>query len=42
MVTLRLGLEMEHAALRFWRALAESAHEGADGQLFLATPPTKP
>jgi DNA-binding PadR family transcriptional regulator len=42
MVTLRLGLEMEHAALRFWRALAESAHEGADGQVFLATPPAKP
>jgi PadR family transcriptional regulator, regulatory protein AphA len=42
MVTLRLGLEMEHAALRFWRALAEPAHEGADGQVFLATPPTKP
>ena len=41
MVTLRLGLEMEHAALRFWRALA-GAHEGADGQGFLATPPTKP
>lgn len=42
MVTLRLGLEMEHAALRFWRALAESADEGADGQVFLATPPAKP
>jgi DNA-binding PadR family transcriptional regulator len=46
MVTLRLGLEMEHAALRFWRALAGSdgAHgaDGADGQVFLATPPTKP
>jgi PadR family transcriptional regulator, regulatory protein AphA len=37
MVTLRLGLEMEHAALRFWRALAA----GADGQGFLATPPRK-
>jgi len=27
---------------RFWRARAESAAEGADGQVFLATPPTKP
>jgi PadR family transcriptional regulator AphA len=46
MVTLRLGLEMEHAALRFWRALAGSGGQGsaggADGQVFLATPPTKP
>jgi DNA-binding PadR family transcriptional regulator len=43
MVTLRLGLEMEHAALRFWRALADSdGADGADGQVFLATPPTKP
>jgi DNA-binding PadR family transcriptional regulator len=25
MITLRLGLEMEHAALRFWRSLAEEA-----------------
>ena len=51
MVTLRLGLEMEHAALRFWRSLADDplaadraspAAEGAGGQAFLATPPTKP
>lgn len=53
MVTLRLGLEMEHAALRFWRSLAESTDgsdggrggggaAGRDGQFFLATPPTKP
>jgi DNA-binding PadR family transcriptional regulator len=32
MVTLRLGLEMEHAALRFWRALTDSGGvEGTDG-----------
>jgi DNA-binding PadR family transcriptional regulator len=31
MVTLRLGLEMEHAALRFWRALAGSAGGGSTG-----------
>ncbi len=30
MVTLRLGLEMEHAALRFWRSLADST-DGSDG-----------
>ena len=45
MVTLRLGLEMEHAALRFWRSLgdAETAGTGGTaGQFFLATPPTKP
>jgi PadR family transcriptional regulator, regulatory protein AphA len=30
MVTLRLGLEMEHAALRFWRSLADGA-DGSDG-----------
>jgi PadR family transcriptional regulator, regulatory protein AphA len=56
MVTLRLGLEMEHAALRFWRSLADGGEPdgpdmhgaaaggraGADGQGFLATPPTKP
>jgi PadR family transcriptional regulator AphA len=52
MVTLRLGLEMEHAALRFWRALAGSGGGestarggGADrgrGQVLRATPPTKP
>jgi PadR family transcriptional regulator, regulatory protein AphA len=42
MVTLRLGLEMEHAALRFWRALAASVGaDGADGQGFLAIPPKK-
>ena len=29
MVTLRLGLEMEHAALRFWRSLADSK-DGSD------------
>ncbi|HEV7756711.1 MAG TPA: PadR family transcriptional regulator [Mycobacteriales bacterium] len=27
MITLRLGLEMEHAALRFWRSLAEETEE---------------
>jgi PadR family transcriptional regulator AphA len=27
MVTLRLGLEMEHAALRFWQSLAEEPNE---------------
>jgi PadR family transcriptional regulator, regulatory protein AphA len=51
MVTLRLGLEMEHAALRFWRSLADdpwaadrasAGAQGASGQGFLATPPTKP
>jgi DNA-binding PadR family transcriptional regulator len=51
MVTLRLGLEMEHAALRFWRSLADDPRaadrasagaQGASGQGFLATPPTKP
>jgi PadR family transcriptional regulator AphA len=51
MVTLRLGLEMEHAALRFWRSLADdplaadrasAGTQGASGQAFLATPPTKP
>jgi len=51
MVTLRLGLEMEHAALRFWRSLADDPRaadrasagaQGAGGQGFLATPPTKP
>ena len=51
MVTLRLGLEMEHAALRFWRSLADAPRaadrasagaQGASGQGFLATPPTKP
>jgi DNA-binding PadR family transcriptional regulator len=45
MVTLRLGLEMEHAALRFWRSLgdAETAGTGGTaGQFFLATPQTKP
>jgi DNA-binding PadR family transcriptional regulator len=43
MVTLRLGLEMEHAALRFWQALAAPGGEArAGGQVFLATPPTKP
>ena len=30
MVTLRLGLEMEHAALRFWRSLADRT-DGSDG-----------
>lgn len=30
MVRLRLGLEMEHAALRFWRSLADST-DGSDG-----------
>lgn len=30
MVTLRLGLEMEHAALRFWRALAEEELTGRE------------
>lgn len=51
MMTLRLGLEMEHAALRFWRSLADdplaacrapAGAQGAGGQAFLATPPTKP
>ena len=51
MMTLRLGLEMEHAALRFWRSLADdplaadraaAGARGASGQVFLATPPTKP
>ena len=51
MVTLRLGLEMEHAALRFWRSLADdplaadrasAGTQGASGQAFLATPPTRP
>ena len=42
MVTLRLGLEMEHAALRFWRSLADGADEADAGQFFLATPPTAP
>jgi len=51
MVTLRLGLEMEHAALRFWRSLADDPRaadrasagaQGASGQGFLATPQTKP
>jgi DNA-binding PadR family transcriptional regulator len=51
MVTLRLGLEMEHAALRFWRSLADdplaadrasAGAQGNSGQAFLATPPTKP
>ena len=28
MITLELGLEMEHAALRFWRALAEDDLDG--------------
>jgi PadR family transcriptional regulator, regulatory protein AphA len=56
MITLRLGLEMERAALRFWRSLADGGEHGgadlngaeaggragADGQGFLATPPTKP
>jgi PadR family transcriptional regulator AphA len=27
MITLRLGLEMEHAALRFWRSMADTADE---------------
>jgi DNA-binding PadR family transcriptional regulator len=31
MVTLRLGLEMEHAALRFWRSLADGAGESDGG-----------
>lgn len=42
MVTLRLGLEMKHAALRFWRSLAGGADEADAGQFFLATPPTRP
>ena len=29
MVTLELGLEMERAALRFWRSLVEQAEQGA-------------
>lgn len=39
MVTLRLGLEMEHAALRFWRSLADDplaadrARSGAGGAI---------
>jgi hypothetical protein len=33
MVTLRLGLEMEHAALRFWQSLASEPnwHVSPDG-----------
>ena len=31
MVTLRLGLEMEHAALRFWRSLADSTGGSGKG-----------
>jgi PadR family transcriptional regulator AphA len=30
MITLRLGLEMEHAALRFWRSLAEQSVESVE------------
>ena len=33
MITLRLGLEMEHAALRFWSALLEEVAEGVDGEV---------
>ena len=32
MVTLRLGLEMEHAALRFWRSLADEQSSNPSGQ----------
>jgi DNA-binding PadR family transcriptional regulator len=46
MVTLRLGLEMEQAALRFWQALADAddadGADGAPGQAFLTTPPANP
>jgi DNA-binding PadR family transcriptional regulator len=31
MITLRLGLEMEHAALRFWRSLAEETEQTEQG-----------
>ena len=31
MVTLRLGLEMEHAALRFWRSLADGGGDSDGG-----------
>ena len=35
MVTLRLGLEMEHAALRFWQSLAEESSAEEPNELVL-------
>lgn len=41
MVTLRLGLEMEHAALRFWASLAQDLdHRGAPSASPAALPPS--
>ncbi|MGH3182160.1 MAG: PadR family transcriptional regulator [Streptosporangiaceae bacterium] len=44
MVTLRLGLEMEHAALRFWRSLADeqSISRAERDQLASGLPPKPP
>jgi DNA-binding PadR family transcriptional regulator len=36
MVTLRLGLEMEHAALRFWRSVVDE-HDPVDGDRLRST-----